>query len=88
MALVSLPVIFLHILEASAVEEGGNSLITVFKPKNRNDRINLIACRIIHFCQDSSTLKINEQDIDINEHIRSVYKGSCYIWSGGRWGVL
>jgi hypothetical protein len=42
MALVSLPVIFLHILEASAVEEGGNSLITVFKPKNRNDRIILI----------------------------------------------
>ena len=32
MALVNLPVIFLQILAARAVEDGGNSLITVFKP--------------------------------------------------------
>ena len=32
-ALVSLPVIFLQILAASAVDAGGNSLITVFKPE-------------------------------------------------------
>lgn len=32
-ALVNLPVIFLQILAAKAVEEGGNSLITVFKPE-------------------------------------------------------
>lgn len=51
MALVNLPVIFLHILEASAVEEGGNSLITVFKPKNRNDRIILIDVGLHIFAQ-------------------------------------
>ena len=34
MALVNLPVIFLQMLAASAVEDGGNSLITVFKPEN------------------------------------------------------
>ena len=32
MALVNLPVIFLHILAARAVDDGGSSLITVFKP--------------------------------------------------------
>ena len=32
-ALVSLPVIFLQILAANAVDAGGNSLITVFKPE-------------------------------------------------------
>lgn len=32
MALVRRPVIFLQILAARAVEEGGSSLITVFKP--------------------------------------------------------
>ena len=33
---MSLPVIFLHILAARAVEDGGSSLITVFKPTNTN----------------------------------------------------
>jgi hypothetical protein len=33
-ALVSLPVIFLQMLAANAVEDGGSSLITVFKPVN------------------------------------------------------
>ena len=31
-ALVSLPVIFLQMLAARAVDDGGSSLITVFKP--------------------------------------------------------
>lgn len=33
-ALVSLPVIFLQMLAASAVDAGGNSLMTVFNPEN------------------------------------------------------
>ncbi|KAH3897091.1 hypothetical protein DPMN_021275 [Dreissena polymorpha] len=32
MALVSLPVIFLQMLAARAVDEGGSSMITVFRP--------------------------------------------------------
>lgn len=34
-ALLNLPVIFLQILETNCVDEGGNSLITVFRPIER-----------------------------------------------------
>ena len=39
MALVSLPVIFLQMLAARAVDEGGNSLITVFNPAKEKHSI-------------------------------------------------
>jgi hypothetical protein len=48
-ALVSRPVIFLHILAARAVDEGGNSLITVFKPAYLSKIISLVITRFNKF---------------------------------------
>ena len=54
MALVSRPVIFLQILAARAVDDGGSSLITVFKPTTKTS----ISTLLWHFQPYSAAKRI------------------------------